>query len=239
MHTGEAIEAGVRAERLRSFVLRVILCGWIALSIANFIVETECVSAASRVAREQPVSGDELRAIRRHASLPASVGGYIDVATIAAWLLWQYRAYANLRLVGSGTTRTRPAITLGYWFVPWLMWTAPCRVFKELWIRSAARNATSSIDGNPMPRPVLLWWCASVATFLSTVIRIVLINRSPSLHADAAGFEVAARFAQVNAVLWFLSAASAILVVTRIHRMQSAFSQGGDALDEGAATVRS
>jgi hypothetical protein len=80
------------------------------------------------------------------------------VATAICWLVWLHRAYANLRLMGGGKADYGTGWVVGYWFIPVMNLFRPYQVTKELWLRSAQRNAAESIKELRPPSVVSWWW---------------------------------------------------------------------------------
>lgn len=83
--------------------------------------------------------------------------------TAVLWLVWLYRAYANLVFVGSKRVRFSPTWAVGYWFIPFVNLVRAYQVMKDLWLRSDSRNDRDGYDD--LPAPVLLrgWWGMLVA----------------------------------------------------------------------------
>jgi Domain of unknown function (DUF4328) len=83
--------------------------------------------------------------------------------TAVLWLVWLYRAYANLVFVGSKRVRFSPTWAVGYWFIPFVNVVRAYQVMKDLWLRSDSRNDRDGYDD--LPAPVLLrgWWGMLVA----------------------------------------------------------------------------
>ena len=75
-----------------------------------------------------------------------------------AWLMWQHRAYANLRLIGSGDTEHTPGWSVGYWFIPLVNLFRPYQITAEIYRRSELQNGRDPIGGLSGPPLVGAWW---------------------------------------------------------------------------------
>ena len=80
------------------------------------------------------------------------------VATAVCWLIWLHRAYANRSLMGTRRSDYTPGWAVGYWFVPIMNLFRPYQVTKELWLRSARRNAVESIKEFAPAAVLPSWW---------------------------------------------------------------------------------
>lgn len=62
-----------------------------------------------------------------------SVWLVVLAVTGIAWWVWQYRAQANLRVMGRGSLEHRPWAAVGWWVVPIASLWMPFKVVRELW----------------------------------------------------------------------------------------------------------
>ena len=78
--------------------------------------------------------------------------------TAISWVLWQYRAHANLRGLGRGHLDHRPW-AIGWWFVPIANLWMPFKVVREVWKASEpAEDPVAWIGVRTWS--VLGWWWA-------------------------------------------------------------------------------
>jgi len=88
--------------------------------------------------------------------------GVIQICAFAltgiVWLVWLYRAYANLRLVGSRKSQFTPGWAVGYWFVPLFNLLRAYQIVVDLWLRSDTGNAADTVASLPRPQLVAAWW---------------------------------------------------------------------------------
>jgi hypothetical protein len=138
------------------------------------------------------------------------------LATAACWLVWLHRAYANLRLMGTERSDYTPGWAVGYWFIPILNLFRPYQITKEVWLRSAGRNAVESIKGLP-PAAILSWWWG--VYLISNLLGQALLR----LSSRADTIEKLQRVTSLGIALdaiGILSAGLALAVVRRIDLFQ-------------------
>ena len=78
------------------------------------------------------------------------------VATVVVWLIWQHRAHANLKALGTELEYS-PGWAVGFWLIPIANLWKPFQVNRELWKASGDVNDWRS----QRTWPVLGWWWAS------------------------------------------------------------------------------
>ena len=209
--------AGVRAEARRSFVLRALLAVWVPLGGVAIAVDCEMRAVVAGLIRRLATL-DQAGVADHHIEMLSMFTMWVLIVTIVSWLAWQSRAQANLRLVGCAHTKFGPLQAAAAWFVPIWQLVAPSRAMRELWIRSNMKNATRAIDEDGEPIPVLVWWIVLLMSRLGDVIGRAIIGRQPTLASLHRG----AITSLVTHCLVTIAAVAAIVVVTRIHRMQAA-----------------
>jgi heme/copper-type cytochrome/quinol oxidase subunit 2 len=113
----------------------------------------------------------KLNEFRRGATQAAGVvdaGNAVDALAVAttalilvagiAWIVWQYRAQANLRALGVPGLRYSPTAAAAWWVVPFANFVMPFLTVRELW--TASGTAEPDLGGQPRRAPPLLlaWW---------------------------------------------------------------------------------
>lgn len=88
----------------------------------------------------------------------------IFVGTAVSWLVWQYRAYANLKLVGSRDTEVTEGWSVGYWFIPLVNLVRVYQITNELWRRSELKNIRDPIGGLSGTPLIVAWWLVYLVT---------------------------------------------------------------------------
>jgi hypothetical protein len=153
--------------------------------------------------------------------------GFVALATVIVWLLWQHRATSNLWARGYANLKIRPGWAVGWWFIPFASLVMPCIAMVEL-------DRRSTPDGSERRASPLIgvWWAAWLASSLVPVIGIVsaisptladlarridqtanIMDLSPQAHVVAPWF-------LVGGILQVTVGALAIAVVRRIEEGQ-------------------
>jgi len=93
------------------------------------------------------------------------------------WLIWQYRAHANLRVAVAGT-RWPPLLAVATWFIPVVNLVGPPLAMRELW---RASHPDREDWRNTWTTPLLwLWWLLLVSSAGLTVWAL-----APAWHDSA------------------------------------------------------
>jgi hypothetical protein len=80
-----------------------------------------------------------------------------------AWLLWQYRAHANLRALGVANLKFSPGWVVGWWFIPFANIVMPYLTVRELWKASDPKAGAVDWKVRGGATIVGLWWAARLA----------------------------------------------------------------------------
>ena len=83
--------------------------------------------------------------------------------TALAWLLWQYRAHANLRALGVANLSYSPGWAAGWWFVPFANIVLPYLTVRELWKASGPDAGAIEWKARGGAAIVGLWWAGRLA----------------------------------------------------------------------------
>lgn len=144
----------------------------------------------------------------------------VFVLTALAFLMWFYRARANLPALGIGDARWSPGWAVGWWFVPIMSLFRPYQTASEIW--RASDPQASSADWRTRPvSPLLGWWWG-----LFVVVNILgQISGRLWLRADettsAASMQNLLMLDVVAAVADIVGSWLAIRVVAEIERRQT------------------
>lgn len=87
-----------------------------------------------------------------------------QVATIVAWLVWQYRAVRRLHTLGIEGLRFSPRAAVGWWFVPIANLVLVFQAMVELWKGSDHRARRVDWKSGPTPKLLVAWWAALLAS---------------------------------------------------------------------------
>jgi hypothetical protein len=133
--------------------------------------------------------------------------------------MWQHRAYANLRLIGSRDTEYTPGWSVGYWFIPIINLFRPYQITAELYRRSEIQNAHDSIGGLSGSPLVGAWWFAYLAWGGAGRLAASLAKDAHTLPTliSATNVDLGAHMVGI------LATVLAMLVIRSIDRFQQAF----------------
>jgi heme/copper-type cytochrome/quinol oxidase subunit 2 len=89
---------------------------------------------------------------------------WVIVAAGIVWLIWQYRAHANLRALGASELKYSPGWAVGWWFIPFANIVVPFLTMRELW--RASDPEAGSIDwlGHRTAALLGMWWAGRLIT---------------------------------------------------------------------------
>ncbi|HEX9236311.1 MAG TPA: DUF4328 domain-containing protein [Actinomycetota bacterium] len=86
------------------------------------------------------------------------------VAGGVSWLMWQYRAHANLISLRVEQRRYSPQFAVAWWLIPLANLVMPLLVTIELWKASGARRNEGAVwKEQPTPPLLIAWWVFWVA----------------------------------------------------------------------------
>jgi uncharacterized protein DUF4328 len=213
-----AVAAGVRSGRLRAQWAIALLYAGIGLALLAIISGTAQLNTLGQVAAgvKLPKGAEDESQIRE--ALVLVLHGIVFIGTMVAWLIWQYRAYANLRLVGSRQTEYTPGWSVGYWFIPIVNLVRPYQITKELSQRSESHNDRDQISESGTP---LLggWWASYLLGSMALRVYSGLLDGATS----TADLVAATQAGLVSHVVMLVSGILAVLVIRRIVRLQEGF----------------
>jgi multisubunit Na+/H+ antiporter MnhB subunit len=138
----------------------------------------------------------------------------VGVVAAALWLLWQYRAHANLHWLGVDGRRFRPGSAVASWFVPAANVVLPFLAMSELW--RASDPESGSIDWKKRPTGLLvpLWWMGVLGSVSLAVLgyRAAAVTR-PRVH-DLIGQDT------YLVAACGLAIATSIVAIALVHRIE-------------------
>jgi hypothetical protein len=217
------LPSAVRSEHTRARVTLYLLAAGLVLTliaIGSGIAQArmlEAIRTGVEVSAEHAEANDARQRLIGLAEI------IVFLATVVAWLIWQHRAYANLRLVGSRETEYTPGWSVGYWFIPILNLFRPYQITAELWRRSELCNGRDPIGSLSRPPLILGWWVVYLA--------LGLLGRayfSTTMNAKTlTDFIAATDLGLVHDSLSVVSTILAIIVVRGIDRFQQEFVAAG------------
>jgi hypothetical protein len=160
-----------------------------------------------------PVSYTEIH--RNHVRLTLMAKGALvfGIAIAVMWLLWQFRAQANVRALGAQGLRFRPALSAATWLVPVANLVFPFFAVREL-------HRASDPDSGPLDWrrrrtfPLLwVWWLA----LLSALLLLFIAYRGLDPHPSFDWLMTRDRFVQGAAGVGLVASLLAIVIVESIN----------------------
>ena len=92
--------------------------------------------------------------------------------TAAFFLVWVYRAHANVHALGFNELKFSPGWAVGWWFIPIFNLVQPARAMAELYRIAEARNPAAGRTHIRI-RPVVAWWSLLLLSSCATRSGIV------------------------------------------------------------------
>src|SRR5437667_12701875 len=94
----------------------------------------------------------------------------VFVLTAVVWLIWQYRAHANLRAIGAQDLRFSPLKGVASWFVPVGNLVLPYLAVGQLWKGSHPEAGVADWTARRRTPRVALWWAGRWPGILAAAI---------------------------------------------------------------------
>jgi hypothetical protein len=173
----------------------------------------------TRIAAGEQLESGEAEANDARGHLIAIIQVCAFILTAIVWLVWLYRAYANLRLVGSKKSQFTRGWAVGYWFVPLLNLVRAYQIVVDLWIRSDTGNAADNVASLPRPQLVAAWWAAYL---IAGGVGRVAASQATDAHSVTELLSVT-NFDMLAEALTIVAALLAIAVVRGIDQRQQRF----------------
>ena len=120
----------------------------------------------------------------------------LNLVSAVYWLMWTYRAYDNLRRVGSKQTDMTPGWVVGWWFVPFANLWMPYKIMREISARSELGNDYALENGTLSG--IVEWWFLFIVS--SVLDRISARTDNVSLEIISAALDVAYIFYAIKVV---------------------------------------
>lgn len=204
-----------------ALAVKFLLAANLLLSLVTLGTEYLQYELATRLVARQPVPEAELAIndVRQGAVGFAHLG--VAIATAIVFLMWFYRAHANLKPLGARELTYTPGNAVGYWFVPFLNLYHPVKVAQEIWRNSDPDAIRSRNDYAETPANSVLigfWWAIWIVSGIVSYISARMIwnvTTPESLQAASAASMMAEVVSIVTALL-------CLAVVARIDARQTA-----------------
>ncbi len=215
----ETLATGTQLAHRRFTVLRYLLVAFLVLKLLALGSAWAQHEMLVDVQRGGQLTAEQASANDSRERLVSRVALLFFVGTAICWLMWQHRAYANLRLIGSRDTEYTPGSSVGYWFIPLINLYRPYQITAELYRRSEIQNGRDPVGGLSGPPLVGVWWFVYIgwgatSRFIGMLAKDA--NTIPTL-ISATNVELAAR------LLGVVVTVLALLVTGSIDRFQQSF----------------
>jgi Domain of unknown function (DUF4328) len=128
------------------------------------------------------------------------------LATAALFLMWVYRATANLPALGAPSTRFTPAGAVKVFFIPFVNLVRAYQVLAMIWTESQPRTLTDA--GHLKPRSIVI-----VIVWYALGLGAVLVDAMVSVRSVTVGVGVVPEM-----VSFVLTAAAAILCAIMVYK---------------------
>lgn len=156
----EDLQWAVQSERQRARLTLALLALGMAMSVVGIFSGIAQHSLLASMRDGIEVTEQQTGANDSRQQLVGIVQIIVFLATAVTWLLWQFRAYSNLRLIGSRDTDVTPGWSVGYWFIPFVNLVRVYQITNELWRRSELKNIRDPIGGLSTTPLIVTWWLA-------------------------------------------------------------------------------
>jgi hypothetical protein len=215
----EMLAAGTQLAHRRATVLKFLLIAFLLLKLLALGSAWAQHEMLVDVQRGAQLTTEQASANDSRERLVSRVALLFFVGTAIWWLIWQHRAYANLRLIGSRDTEYTPGWSVGYWFIPLINLYRPYQITAELFRRSEIQNGPDPIGGLSGPPLIGVWWFVylgwgATSRFIGTLAKDA--RTLPTL-ISATNVELTAH------LLGIVVTVLALLVIGSIDRFQQAF----------------
>jgi hypothetical protein len=214
-------------DALRGLVPAIVLCLFAMALFFGFLLESLRGDQLTLSFELGGLPVGDLEIFANHDRLVRDVKFLLLFGAIAAvlWLVWQYRAHANLRVLVPGT-RFHPVVGVALWFIPVVNLVGPPLAIRELWRASHPERRDWR---KAWTTPVLwLWWLSVLSA-----AGLAWWALAPAWHAHPTPQElyvrdhravIAAGIAIVSAVL---AAVLIVLVHGRVTQREDLVRDGG------------
>jgi hypothetical protein len=139
----------------------------------------------------------------------------VFVVSAIVFVVWFYRAHANLAALGARELTYTSGWAAGCWFVPILNLFRPVQIAQEIWRNSdpdAVRGKYIHVETSASSGLIGLWWAASITSNIISNIsmRMSWAVTSPESLQSATAAGMAAEVASIIAALLTLAVVSTI-----------------------------
>jgi hypothetical protein len=143
------------------------------------------------------------------------------------FLVWLFRAYANLPSIRSENSEYTPGWAIGWWFIPLANLIKPFQVVRNVWAESdpdvdVGGGFLSSVQSGA-PAFMAIWWLFWILSNISANISGRLFDAQDAKNVEVAGYVFI-----ISGILWCVASSLAIKVILSItERQQERFAKVG------------
>lgn len=196
------------------FVLQVIFAVLILFALVNILA-----SAFMLISPDSSIDlgdGDRLDVALLIIGLVAIAEIVVRLACIVIFLVWLYRVFGNLPLIGARNLEFSPGWAIGWWFVPFLNLVKPYQVVKELYVESKiAKDISTGESSSDSSENVGLWWATFIVAGIVLRVSDAMFdgtNDQPSQYFPVAYL--------VGHIIFAVAAWFAIVIVRNVNQWQ-------------------
>jgi hypothetical protein len=203
--------------RQTGYVLVALTTICILLCLASLAAETQRIAAVERViARGVPIGPAEADEIDRLPQILSITYLLASVVSGIVMLVWFYRAYRNLEVLGCIGRSMTPGWAVGYFFIPIANLFRPYQAAQEIW-KGSDPACLDDYEWTHQPGSalILFWWLVRIGGFVVDRIGASMLQ-STQLEGLIAGLKVLMAAYALGAVVDVLL----IAMVLRINRRQ-------------------
>lgn len=148
------------------------------------------------------------------------LGSLFYLITGPTFILWQRRAFRNLRALNVEGVRSKEWYCIWGFLIPLACFYIPMSVTNEIWKASSPRNLdATSWKSAGSSKVVIAWWIAWLGYSIPNLIRVV-VESSPYNASNPLNFFASAPFFVILQITYCIGAILAIIVVRDVSVRQ-------------------
>jgi hypothetical protein len=208
-----------RSLRPAATIVTVLIAVHAVLALVAIAVTVSEISLLRRIKARDMFTLEEAQASDARVRAVALILVGTLVAAGIGWLVWQYRAHANLRATGVQGLEYSPGWGVGWWFVPVASFWKVYGAVRELWLASGPGPFDTNLRTRSTPGILKVWWFLWV---LANVAAFASLRLAGASEID--GLILSDLFSIADDTLTIGAAIPAILIVRSISTRQDAMS---------------
>ena len=136
----------------------------------------------------------------------------VQIATAIVFLVWLYRANANVRALGADDMMGSPGLGIGWFFVPLANLVMPYMTVRDIW-RASVRPRDWQAER--APAAILLWWiCWLAGGIIGVIVFRIEIEHGFKPTPEALWLSVGSDF------IWIAASLLLAWIVRNVQAMQ-------------------